>query len=359
MAFPAKARARTTPTVKPLVTMNKKNIQSWELKLGLPQIVVLVGVLTGSMACAFGIGYVTGQRIGFENALASSVSSLPKYPIVRSDVGELDEQDVRNVYAELESNSDADQLETETEVELPDLEAVKTVQEEPVVDDLVVDLLEEEAAEETAADSDTDIEVRVLGEDRPASTTRMATLGSLVEKKPVEKTKTEIALSNGSITAKTTAPVQQETVVAELPSQMAKISTITPDPVQEMPGKKVPAVIEKPVIESPPAETGSIPEPSLAVASAAENSRFLKGSLPRGWYAQVAAPEGMTDANSMATMLSSSGFPVVIEKATVRGQTYYRVLVGPEDDRKRGEILLGQVKRERYLTGQPFIRMVK
>ena len=61
----------------------------------------------------------------------------------------------------------------------------------------------------------------------------------------------------------------------------------------------------------------------------------------------------------MATMLSSSGFPVVIEKAMVRGQTYYRVLVGPEDDRTRGEILLGQVKRERYLTGQPFIRMIK
>jgi cell division septation protein DedD len=359
MAFAARAKTtRTTPTVKPLVTMNKKNNQSWELKLGMPQLVVLTGVLTGSMACAFGIGYVTGQRIGFENALESSVSSLPKYPIAQSGVNELDAQDVRDVYAELETEPFPDIEEPVVEETLPELAAVKSVGEEPVVDDLVVDLLEEDiAAQAVTKDTTQDIEVRVLGGsgvEKPKE--KSATLGSLVpkveSKTPLKEKSIEV--TTGSIKPKEVEPVKQETVVANAEPEMAKITEVKPEVPAVVPEKKVPPVlVKKPEVVVPPA----VEKPR--VVDSMSTSPYLRPSLARGWYAQVAAPQAIKDASGLADKLNGSGFPVAIEKAQVRGQTYFRVLVGPEDNRKQGEILLNQVKRERYLSGQPFIRMVK
>ena len=88
-------------------------------------------------------------------------------------------------------------------------------------------------------------------------------------------------------------------------------------------------------------------------------SIYLRNQIQVGWYSQIAAPQSLQDANGLAGKLHSSGFPVAIERAQVRGQVYYRVLVGPEEDRVKGERLLGQVKRESYLVGQPFLRLIK
>ncbi|MBN8550818.1 MAG: SPOR domain-containing protein [Deltaproteobacteria bacterium] len=49
----------------------------------------------------------------------------------------------------------------------------------------------------------------------------------------------------------------------------------------------------------------------------------------------------------------------MIEVARVRGDEYYRVLVGPEQNRDRAQRLVGQLKRESYIHGDPFLRVVK
>jgi cell division septation protein DedD len=354
MGFAAKAKTRTTPTVKPLVTMNRKHNRSWELKLGLPQAIVLVGVLTGTMACAFGIGYVTGQRVGFENALASSISSLPKYPITQSGVEELDANDVRDTYAKLNADPFAGE-QVEDEEELPELEAVQPADEQPVVDDLVVDLLNEEAPKDALADSDElvgdDIQIRVLGENSSAKKVG-STLGSLVRKEDTKAVEANIPTieDSGSIQAKS-KPVEPESA----PSEMAKIAAVAPEVPVVQPEVKKPAPPER--IERP--EPVKQIEKPVEVAQGWTEKPAPQPALRRGWYAQVAAPQSIADANGLAGKLGQSGFPVVIEEASVRGQTYYRVLVGPEENRQQGEILLQQVKRERYLSGQPFIRMVK
>jgi hypothetical protein len=43
----------------------------------------------------------------------------------------------------------------------------------------------------------------------------------------------------------------------------------------------------------------------------------------------------------------------------VRGEEYYRVLVGPEQNRVHADRLVGQLRSERYLAAPPFIRQVK
>jgi cell division septation protein DedD len=86
---------------------------------------------------------------------------------------------------------------------------------------------------------------------------------------------------------------------------------------------------------------------------------MVKQVLPPGYFAQVAAPKRLQEAQDVARRLKRSGFPVVIETAHVRGEDYYRVLVGPEDGKVQAERLVDQLKRESYLSGTAFLRRVK
>jgi cell division septation protein DedD len=78
-----------------------------------------------------------------------------------------------------------------------------------------------------------------------------------------------------------------------------------------------------------------------------------------GYYAQVNAPDNSAEAEKIAKKLQGSGFPVVIESASTKGKTFYRVLVGPEQNKVQAERLLGQLKGEKYIKGSPFIKSVK
>ena len=73
----------------------------------------------------------------------------------------------------------------------------------------------------------------------------------------------------------------------------------------------------------------------------------------------MAAPKARSDADSLAQKLRSSGFQITIETANVRGEKYFRVLVGPEDNRTLAQRLSGQVKREPYVQGEPFIKVIR
>lgn len=96
-----------------------------------------------------------------------------------------------------------------------------------------------------------------------------------------------------------------------------------------------------------------------AMPSKAASTGMVKRVLPPGYFAQVAAPKSLGEAEQTARQLKASGFPVVIEVASKRGQDFYRVLVGPEQNRVHAERLVGQLKSERYLVGAPFIRQAE
>lgn len=89
-------------------------------------------------------------------------------------------------------------------------------------------------------------------------------------------------------------------------------------------------------------------------------SKFLKeGTVPRGWYVQAAAVTTEEEARLAAGKLVSSGFPVVIEDVKIGKKQYYRILVGPEPEREPALRMVEQVKQERLLRGDPFLRRAK
>lgn len=312
---------RTRPTVKPLATMNKRNLQQWELRLGVVQLVILLGIITGSMACAFYIGFSSGRSVGFEAALDKSLANAARIPIASEGVRP--EESTTDVYAKLSHTTPLDSENHDAagkDVDVP-LGSIKTAETAPAGQDFAPPTENKNAQTNTMSEGDS-----IFGSASAKNAEPKAkTLGSLLEEKSAE-------------------PVAKKEPVAkvELPPPAPIAKAKLHEDVKPQP--KVAAPIEKPVAKVAPKE---------------KPSSLVRDVIPPGWFAQIAAPRKMQDANSLAGRLKSSGFAVMIEVARVRGEEYYRVLVGPEQNRAQAERLVGQLKRESYLQGDPFLRVVK
>ena len=99
--------------------------------------------------------------------------------------------------------------------------------------------------------------------------------------------------------------------------------------------------------------------PVKKTEAVSSKSSFIRNVLPKGWFAQIAAPKSISEAESVARQLKAAGFSVMIERADVRGDLYFRLLVGPEVSKDQAERLIAQVKREKIVKSDPFLRLIK
>ena len=336
--------ARTYPTVKSSPVMNKQSSEKKEVRLGLMQIVILLGLTVGSIAAAFFLGFFVGRSVGFENELSSMTPSLPKLPVSSSDgSNEVGEQVVSEVYAKLNEKPTPGSAQATS----PDGQAAKN--------DAMPELGSIQAA-------DVNNSVANNAETVPTATTQ--------EPAPVESTQNEVIDSNDALNIPLEEPNQlkkgdkdTKTLGAALADkeaheQHADVRTIPEVKVEtnalaEKTPKKEVAHVEVQVEKVKPTP------PVTVTKTAATSSLIPQKDIPSGWFAQIAAPKQIDDARQLGDKLKKSGFAVVIEAAQVRGEDYFRVLVGPENSKSQADVLLKQLKRETYLKGEPFLRMVK
>jgi DedD protein len=71
-----------------------------------------------------------------------------------------------------------------------------------------------------------------------------------------------------------------------------------------------------------------------------------------GWVFQVASLAERAKADEMAGNLKSKGFPAFVEAAEVNGKTYFRVRVGPRQERKDIDALAASVRDKTGQSGQ-------
>lgn len=95
-----------------------------------------------------------------------------------------------------------------------------------------------------------------------------------------------------------------------------------------------------------------------AIATGEPSNIIEKISLPTGWYVQVAAPLTAAEAQLIAESLQATGYSVAIAQAVVEGITYNRVLVGPQSNQKQAKFLLQQLRSEKYVQSDAFVRKV-
>ena len=347
---------RTNPTVKSSPVMNKKNLERKEVRLGIIQVVSLLGLTIGSLAGAFCLGFFVGQRAGFEREISSMMASLPKFP-VSSDVAgsDVDDQALNEVYAKLQEQTSPGDGQTDAKGNSSEVSAVPelgSIQETEPQKDQPLDplgetegeLMPQNADENAAPVADLEEQKKLMQENlgQPSdSKNRAGKIESLGSTLPDKES--------------------AESIKIEEPKKPESKSVVT-----EIVGSKKP---EKELEKKPLAETQKIenvsekvkeePKPLVKTPVTEASNVKPQKKIPGGWFAQVAAPKQIDDANKLANNLKQSGFAVMIEAAQVRGEDYFRVLVGPEGSKSQAEILLRQLKRESYIKGEPFIRMVK
>ena len=90
-------------------------------------------------------------------------------------------------------------------------------------------------------------------------------------------------------------------------------------------------------------------QPKETVAKPTEPPPKKTGS---GWIFQVASLTEREKATAMVSNLKSKGFPAFVEEAEVNGRTYYRVRVGPRQERKDIDALAAAVRDKTGQSGQ-------
>ncbi len=359
-------QARTAPTIKSQVTMNRKLLSKYEIKLGVIQIVVLLGAVTGSVVCAFLLGLFAGQHSGYESALASNVANVTKLPIAQ-DEGDVDvsHQLTTEVLAKLEQPT------ARAKPEVEDVPTLGIIEEVPADGEIVtltrgnatgnaatldggeheqVDVSVAKAAREGISDGkEGGLAAGSLFDANGDEPVKRGTLTKLAEPLTAPKT-------NGKTLGDLAAGTKPRAESQPQASGKAKLGTVA------LSLESLPPAAREGNQKNEPAAAAKVKAGALNASTALtvdEDAEQIKSVLPRGWFAQVAAPRKLKDADILAKKLKGSGFPTVIETANVRGQDYFRVLVGPEENRKQAQLLVDQLKRESYIPGEPFLRLVR
>ena len=105
-----------------------------------------------------------------------------------------------------------------------------------------------------------------------------------------------------------------------------------------------------PAKQSAPAKsaaTASVPaKPANAPAKTATPSKSAPSDGMSTWVVQVASLGSSQTAAELEKKLRDDGFSAFVEKAEVRGKTYYRVRVGPNADRASAEQTAGRLRQK-------------
>jgi cell division protein FtsN len=188
-----------------------------------------------------------------------------------------------------------------------------------------------------------------------------------------------IPVSDPATTA-LTGSVVAGTELAATPEQVLerKVETLTeqvvPPQVAEMdfrPEAKVragaPQLKDEIRKDSAPEPTKLESAPSVVVAEAASKKTNEKVESPKAastkpagsWYIQAGAARSDSEAAGYVRKFKAAGIQAKVERADVRGNLYFRVIVGPYTDKSAADKDLRKVANSKILKSEPFVRLIK
>lgn len=301
-----------------------------KIELGSFTAVILLGVCSGLMFSAFVAGYLSGNSVGFEKARSESIKSLSRFPISGAGDTEISDAEREEIYAKLDKP-------------------------ERVLGNIGIPAGAEGIVENVIEKVDQKLQEK----DKPGSSLLNSLLNkgteeneALPEASVADNKKAELETKSiGDILAENKKQILEEQ--KNLQETQAEQPIVVPDQAQK--SADLPEKVEQPTLKEI-AQTEKT-EPKLDPDTGLTKPKnYLSKAVPSGWYAQISAPQTIAEANGMAEKLHNSGFPVVIEQAVVNQSTYFRVLVGSEKTRDQALRLVEQLRREPYITTDPFVR---
>jgi cell division septation protein DedD len=327
------------------MTSRRSQGRGWELRLGALQVSVWLGLAIGSVFGSYFLGYLSGRSVGFDSARAASGVEVPKLAITE-ELPEKNSQNMAGIIDKLSAPAIVTQDEkkpqgTSKQAPIGDQRIAKTVQE-----------IKEERAQIAEETTDSGTALKGAASESDAIFNQdVALADSLIANGGLDGN----TISGKGGEARVLGQEVPDTVTGEKISDGAKTGTSSDGATTK--------VVKSPESDEAKAsvvKAKAAAEEKTAVKEAPKKPQsFVVKSVPTGYYAQVAAPKTLDEAEAIARKLKKSGFPVVVESSSLNKAPFYRVLVGPEDNKVQGERLVGQLKSERYINGTPFIRKVK
>lgn len=320
------------------------NGQTWELRLGKLQVAVWLGLALGSIAGAYCVGFFAGRYVGFETARESTAVEVAKLPVTDS-LPEGRAQNPSTIYEKL--NAPAVLRETEEEAaayrshnssrEAPGAHKQPKLLQDSIerndsVEEKKIGVKNSEQPEPAQAGGASVAEIEGLFDDSTGSELIVGSEADLAPQKVPQSVRMLGSSSTDGANNDKSASALLDERIANARTEATKSKEMARD-----------AEVKAPVQDKKVTQSDSA----------------VRKSVPNGFFAQVAAPKKLNEAEGIARKLKQSGFPVVIESATVGGQSFYRVLVGPEENKVQADRLVSQLRGESYIAGAPFIRQVK
>lgn len=329
-------------TGRPSMTSRRGNGRGWEIKLGPLQVVVWLGLAIGAIFGSYFIGFFSGRYVGFETARTASGVEVPKLALTE-EFPEKQQKGWENVYGKLGGSAVVGQdekPEANSKPAVPDQRIAKAVQESK----------REEFSTSDASSSVAVVKRDPLSDQDAIFTQDLGGNDAVIDESPSK----EISGKGGEVRVLGREADAVDGVAKKVEAPVVAKGAVSAESAPEVVAKKAPAVVDEEAAPSKP----KTPTETKAKEPVKEKVSVVK-RLPTGYFAQVAAPKTRGEAEELSRRLKKSGFPVVIEDNSTGRSPFYRVMVGPEDNKVQADRMLGQLKREKYLDGKLFVRQVK
>jgi len=339
----------------------------WEVRLGRLQVAVWLGLAVGACVGGYFVGFFSGRYVGFESARESSSVELPKllasnslantanvnpngvYDRLKAPAVLPDSGGARASAKVLDVSRDVDVAQREEPIEGNDLKrGLAKVEPHGAA-------LEADSGQTAPQDSPDD---DIFGFDESGDRVIFGADEEVEEKVP-----SSVRMLGGA--KGTSAQIRQDAAKQDSAKQDSLASASQKGSASSAAAildarianaRSEAARVAPPAVEDRGAAKKAADSP---VEKPADSSVAVKKVLPSGYFAQVSAPKKLSEAEGVAKRLKRAGFPVVVEAASVNGQSFYRVLVGPEENKVQAERLVGQLESESFVASKPFLRKIK
>jgi cell division septation protein DedD len=299
---------------------------------------VWLGLALGSIVGSYFVGFFAGRYVGFDAARASSAGEVAKLPAPES-FNESAVQNPGGVYDKLKSPA----ILRDSGSDVAQKRAASDEQLEPIKRDLPAQPAVREA--------------RIVDEDAEPSAQIERTV-PLEDSSDNEQVVDQLFDGVGS-GEQLIIGAEEDLAEKPVPSSVRMLGSGKAEEAKvakAQPEKSASALLDERIAS---AKAAAATTETKSADKKSDSGPLVRKVIPSGYFAQVAAPKKMNEAEAIAGKLKRSGFPVVIESASVAGQNFYRVLVGPEENKVQADRLVSQLDSESYISGKPFIRKVK
>ena len=358
-------KPRSEPVTYPSSNMLREpEKNSWHMRLGLSQLVVLWSVLAGTMVMVFLFGIFAGREQGLKTALDEQKSPSVRVPIARvSAPGNLGIDPAAQVIGEGVTGNTTGEGAAKTgesakgaaaanqDLAFDFSQSAATVASNSIVNDLPLAGGSKDSQAKTAKGTAPAIGFagKPVMDSLELETERVGDKLGSVEKsgdkaleataaQEVAKADTRAEAARLIEAAKSSEPLPpvEEKGVSEKALKGALVTTPEVKPEAKIvEKKKVEASVEKP-----------------------EKSQSVTQPVRGKWYVQVAATETKSEAQNLASKLRAAGHKVAQQEARVNGKTFTRVMVGPFSERDAAEASRKKVKALGGLASDPIVKKV-